>query len=98
MSTMWALIQASLSDAERAEELFASAAARRGDAKLDQFLTRSIGNGSPGRASGAAPTVTFMDRLFLDLFPLARAVHVRSEASIHDQHDQAGNGREKWRR
>ena len=42
-----------------------------------------------GLRSGATAPVTLVDRLFLDLFPLARAVHVRSEASIYQDHDQA---------
>ena len=89
MSTIWSLLEACLSDARRAEDLVRTPAARRGEVKLDGFLTRSMANDALGRRSGAAPAMTLMDRLFLDLFPLARAVHVRSESSVNDQHDEA---------
>ena len=39
--------------------------------------------------SGATAPVTLVDRLFFDLFPLPRAVHVRGEAGIYQDHDQA---------
>jgi hypothetical protein len=93
MSTIWSLLEASFSDARRAEDLVRTSAARRGEAKLDDFLTRSVANEALGSWSGAAPAVTLMDRLFLDLFPLARAVHVRSESSVHDQHEEARDRR-----
>jgi hypothetical protein len=89
MSTIWSLLEACLRDARRAEDLVGTPAARRGAAKLDGFLTRSMANDALDRGSGAAPAVTLMDRFFLDLFPLARAVHVRSESSVNDQHDEA---------
>ncbi len=93
MSTIWSLLEACISDARSAEDLVRTAAARRGEAKLDGFLTRSMANDVLDRGSGAAPAMTLMDRLFLDLFPLARAVHVRSEPGVNDQHDQARDRR-----
>src|SRR6185503_5797196 len=93
MSTIWSLLEACFSDARRADELVRTPAARRGEAKLDAFLTRSMANEALDRGSGAAPAMTLMDRFFLDLFPLARAVHVRSESSVHDQHDEARDRR-----
>ena len=93
MSTIWSLFEACLRDARRAEDLVRTGAARRGEAKLDGFLTRRVANEALERRSGAAPAMTLMDRLFLDLFPLARAVHVRSESSVNDQHDEARDRR-----
>lgn len=98
MSTIWSLLEACLSDASRAEDLVRTPAARRGAAKLDGFLTRTVANEALDRGSGAAPAMTLMDRLFLDLFPLARAVHVRSESGVDDQHDEARDRREERRR
>jgi hypothetical protein len=93
MSTIWSLLEACLSDARRAEDLVRTPAARRGEAKLDGFLSRRVANEALDRRSGAAPALTLMDRLILDLFPLARAVHVRSETGVDDQHDEARDRR-----
>ena len=88
MTTIWALVEAAFADATRAERLVQTPAARRGRARLDGFLTRSSANDALSAKLGATPAMPLMDGLFLDLLPLTRAVHVRSEARVHDKHDQ----------
>jgi hypothetical protein len=87
MSTIWALIEASFSDARLAEELV-RAGARRRVTNIDGFLTRSFANEALSPRLGAAPAMPLMDRFFLDLLPLTRAVHVGGEAGVYDDHDQ----------
>ena len=83
MLKLWGLIEDSFADSWRAEDLVRTPAARRGEADLSRFRTRSA-----RRESGAPAPMPVVNWLFFDLFPLPRAVHVRSESRVYDQHDQ----------
>src|SRR5258706_14413729 len=53
-----------------------------------------------GRLGSArdAPPAMVACRLFLELFPLARAVQIRGEAGVDEDDDEAGDREKEWRR
>jgi hypothetical protein len=93
MATMWGLIEICFSDARKMEELLATPGTRR---RIGPAL-ESLGVWALA-ARGASPAAMLADRLLLELFPLARRVHVGGEAGVGEQHDEPRDGKQERRR